>query len=190
LREFLDRAEAAVGDDGRLPLGSMVDWEVFPFDRDGLRARPLGEYADPEPDRRKPPEYCKTCVALGRDDLVLHTGDRLAVIRPGRTSLPFVANIVSRTHEVLDALDDDGHVELGRLIGRAYTALRGLDGVGNVHVNKWENGTGHLSVTLLARPLGVLQLRGSNLPVWADMLPEVPQDEYDARADVVRAALA
>ena len=72
---------------------------------------------------------------------------------------------------MLDDLDDDGHVELGRLVGRTYAAMRALDGVGNVHVNKWENGTGHLSVTLLARPEGVLQLRGSNLAAWADMLP-------------------
>lgn len=59
-----------------------------------------------------------------------------------------------------------------------------------MHINKWENGTGHLSVTLLARPLGVLQLRGSNLPVWADMLPPTPPEELAARADAVRATLA
>ena len=189
-REFLDRAQAAVGDDGRLPLGAMVAWDVFPFEADGLRARPLTEHADPEPDRRKAPEDCKTCTALDRPDLVLHQGDRLAVIRPGGTSLPFVANVVSRSHEPLDDLDDDGHVELGRLIGRTYGALRALDGIGNVHVNKWENGTGHLSVTLLARPLGVLQLRGSHVTTWADMLPPTPAEELDARAELVRSALA
>jgi hypothetical protein len=190
VREFLERAEAAVGDDGRLPLGAMPGWGVFPFEREGLQARPLTEYADPEPDRGKRPAECRTCAALGRDDLLLHTGERLAVIRPGGTSLPFVADVVSRTHEVLDDLDDDGHVELGRLLGRTYAAVQALDGVGNVHITKWENGSGHLSVNVMARPRGVLQLRGSNLPVWADMLPNIPQDEYDARAELVRAALA
>ena len=189
MREFLERAQAAVGDDGRLPLGGMAGWEVFPFEREGLRARPLTEYAVPEPDRRKAPEDCKTCTALDRPELVLHTGERLAVIRPGGTNLPFVANVVSRRHELLDDLDDDGHAEMGRLVGRTYAALRALDGIGNVHVNKWENGTGHLSVTLLARPLGVLQLRGSNLAAWADMLPATPREELDARAGQVRAAL-
>jgi hypothetical protein len=189
-REFLELAQAAVGDDGRLPLGAMAGWEVFPFEREGLRARPLTEYAVPEPDRRKTPADCKTCAALGRPELVLHTGDRLAVIRPGGTNLPFVANVVSRDHELLDDLDDDGHVELGRLVGRTYAAVKALDGIGNVHVNKWENGTGHLSVTLLARPLGVLQLRGSNLAAWADMLPPTPAAELEARAGQVREALA
>ena len=68
---------------GRPPLGAMAGWEVFPFEREGLRVRPLEEYAVPEPDRRKAPEDCKTCTALGRDDLVLHRGTRLGVIRPG-----------------------------------------------------------------------------------------------------------
>jgi len=188
--DFLQRVQAAAGDDGRLPLGPMASWEVFPFEQEGLRARPLSDVRVPEPDRRKAPEDCKSCTALGRDHLVLHRGDRLAVVRPASASLPFVANVVSQHHEPLDDLDDDGHVELGRLIGRTYAARRALDGIGNVHVNKWENGTGHLSVTLLARPLGVLQLRGSNLAAWADMLPPTPPAELDARAERVRAALS
>jgi hypothetical protein len=190
VREFLERAQAAVSDDGRLAPGPMASWEVFPFEVDGLRVRELVDYAVPEPDRRKPSSDCKTCAALGRDELVLHRGDRLGVIRPAGCNLVFVANIVSLEHEMLDDLDDDGHVELGRLVGRTYAAMKALDGVGNVHVNKWENGTGHLSVTLLARPEGVLQLRGSNLPAWADMLPATPADELDARAVRVREALA
>ncbi|MCD6639292.1 MAG: hypothetical protein LT071_05200 [Nocardioides sp.] len=189
MREFLDRARAAADSSGRPGLGPMSDWEVFPFEREGLQARPLTEYAVPEPDRTRTPEACGTCKALTRDDLVLHVGERLAVVRPGGFNLPFVANVVSRAHETLDDLDDDAHAEMGRLIGRTYNALRALDGVGNVHVNKWENGGGHLSVTLLARPLGVLQLRGSNLSVWADMLPPTPAEEIDARAAQVRAAL-
>ena len=175
---------------GRPPLGAMAGWEVFPFEREGLRPRALGERVVPEPDRARPASECGTCRALARDDLVLHTGSRLAVIRPGGTSLMFVANVVAREHERLDDLDEPADEELGRLVARTYRALRALPGVGNVQVCKWENGGGHLSVNVLARPLGVLELRGSNLPVWADMLPDIPQDEYDARADVVRAALA
>jgi hypothetical protein len=190
VREFLDRARAAVGDDGRLVPGGMAGWDVFPFETEGLLVRALEDYAVPEPDRTRPPESCGTCRALAVEDLLLHTGERLAVVRPGGCNLPFVANVVSRAHEALDDLDDDGHVEMGRLIGRTYGAMRALEGVGNVHVNKWENGGGHLSVTLLARPEGVLQLRGSNLTVWADMLPPTPRDELDARAELLRAALS
>ena len=183
VQEHLDAA-------GRPPLGSMAEWEVFPFEREGLVPKPIGERVVPEPDRSRPAEQCGTCKALAREDLVLHTGQRLAVIRPGGTSLMFVANITSQQHERLDDLDDDADAELGRLVARTYRALKALPGVGNVQVSKWENGGGHLSVNVLARPLGVLELRGSNLPIWADMLPNIPQAEYDARAEVVRAALA
>lgn len=174
---------------GRPPLGTMADWEVFPFERDGLTPKAMGERVVPEPDRARPASECGTCKALARDDLVLHTGSRLAVIRPGGTSLMFVANVVSRGHERLDDLDEAADEELGRLVARTYRALRALPGVGNVQIDKWENGGGHLSVNVLARPLGVLELRGSNLPIWADMLPNIPQDEYDERAEAVRSAL-
>jgi hypothetical protein len=175
---------------GRPALGGMPRWEVFPFERDGLTPRAMRERVVPEPDRARPATECGTCRALARDDLVLHTGTRLAVVRPGGTSLMFVANVVARDHERLDDLDEAADEELGRLVARTYRALRALPGVGNVQVCKWENGGGHLSVNVLARPLGVLELRGSNLPVWADMLPDIPQDEYDQRAEAVRAALA
>lgn len=190
MSDFIQRAQRHAGADGRLALGAMASWEVFPFDTEGLRARPLTEYEVPEPDRSRPPEACGTCKALARDDLVLHLGERLAVVRPGGCNLPFVANVVSRRHETLDDLDESTDEELGRLIRRTYRALRALDGIGNVHVNKWENGGGHLSVSLLARPLGVLQLRGSNLAAWADMLPATPEEELSARAAQVRTALA
>ncbi|CUR59066.1 conserved hypothetical protein [metagenome] len=175
---------------GRPPVGGMADWEVFPFEREGLRPKVMGERVVPEPDRSRGADACGTCKALARDELVLHAGERLSVIRPGGTSLMFVANVVARRHERLDDLDEAADEELGRLVARTYRALRALPGVGNVQVSKWENGGGHLSVNVLARPLGVLELRGSNLPIWADMLPNIPQDEYDERADVVRAALA
>ena len=175
---------------GRPPLGGMADWEVFPFERAGLTPKPLGNRVVPEPSRARPASECGTCKALAREDLVLHLGERLAVIRPGGTSLVFVANVVARAHERLDDLDDSADEELGRLVRRTYRALRALPGVGNVQVSKWENGGGHLSVNVLARPLGVLELRGSNLPIWADMLPNIPQHEYDERAGAVRAALS
>jgi len=190
MREFLDRARTAATDDGRLPVGAMPGWDVFPFEADSVRVRPLEEYADPEPDRRKDAADCKVCQARGRPDLVLLEGEHLTVIRTAGTSLVFTANVVSHDHAPLDDLSDPGLSELGLLVGRTYRALKALPEVGNVHINKWENGSGHLAVVLLARPRGVLQLRGSNLPAWADMLPRIPEQEYAERADRVRRSLA
>ena len=187
---WLGRVQDTLDAAGRPPLGDMAAWEVFPFERDGLTPKPIGDRVVPEPSRERAADACGTCKALTREDLVLHTGSRLAVIRPGGTSLMFVANVVARSHERLDDLDETADEELGRLVRRTYRAVRALPGVGNVQISKWENGGGHLSVNVLARPLGVLELRGSNLPVWADMLPDIPQGEYDARAEAVRAALS
>ena len=55
-----------------------------------------------------------------------------------------------------------------------------LGGIGRVHVNKWGDGGAHLHLFFLARPAGFLQLRGSNLPEWEEMLPRYPQDVADA----------
>ena len=189
MREFLDRAEAATGDGGRLPLGGMPGWEVFPFEASSLTVRPLTEYAVPEPDRTAEPADCKTCKVVTDPDRVLGEFGPFVVIWVP-TSLVFTANVTTREHVMLDDLDGDAHAEMGRAIGATYAALRGLDGVGNVHVNKWENGKGHLAFVLMARPEGVLQLRGSNLPIWADMLPPTPLEDLVARADEVRRALA
>jgi hypothetical protein len=188
--QFMERARRAADESGRLPLGAQPHWEVFPFEVDGLQPRPLEDAVADEPRRARTPEECGTCRALGREDLVLHRGERLAVIRPGGCNLPFVANVVALDHVGLGDLDDAALAEMGVLVGHTFAALMALDEVGNVHLNKWENGGGHLSVNLLARPMGVLQLRGSNLPLWADMLPPTPEAELAVRADAVRAALA
>lgn len=185
---WFERARAAT-DGGHPEPGPMAGWEVFPFEGD-LAVKPLGEREVPEPDRRKSEADCKVCKALADERLLLAEGQHLTVIRTGGTSLMFTANVVSKAHAPLDDLDPAAYAELGTWIGRTYTALKGLPGVGNVHVNKWENGTGHLAVVLLARPEGVLNLRGSNLPIWADMLPGIPEEEYAERAGLVRAALA
>ena len=132
---------------GRPALGAMADWEVFPFEKASLVPKTMAGRVVPEPDRSRPAAECGTCAALTRPEQVLHTGARLAVVRPSGTSLVFVANVVAREHLVLDDLDETGDEELGRLVGRVYRALRGLPGVGNVHINKWENGGGHLSVS-------------------------------------------
>lgn len=186
-RDFLENAHAAADPDGRLPLGAMADWEVFPFEAESLRARPLTEYAVPEPDRRRPPEECKVCRAV--EGGALGTWGRFVLVRTARTTLAFNATVATSDHLGLDDLPPEDHADLGRALGASYAAIKALPEVGNVHLNKWENGAGHLAFNLYARPIGVLQLRGSNLPIWADMLPAIAEDEFAARAEQVRQAL-
>jgi len=57
------------------------------------------------------------------------------------------------------------------------------------HINKWGDGGAHLHVFVFGRPSGQMQLRGSNLALWDDMLPPMPEDVYAADLAAVAAAL-
>ncbi len=47
-----------------------------------------------------------------------------------------------------------------------------------MHVNRWGDGSAHLHLWFLARPYGRLQLRGTFLSLWDDILPEVPENKW------------
>ena len=51
------------------------------------------------------------------------------------------------------------------------------------------DGAEHLHVWFFARPAGVLQLRGSSLPDWLDVLPALPSERTQAIARFVADAL-
>jgi hypothetical protein len=70
--------------------------------------------------------------------------------------------------------------ELGVLSVRVACAVEALDPIGRVHVNQFGDGGAHLHLRLLARPADLLQLRGSNLDLWEEMLPVVPDEEAAA----------
>jgi diadenosine tetraphosphate (Ap4A) HIT family hydrolase len=97
--------------------------------------------------------------------------------------------LMPRAHLDLEDLDDDHASELGRLVVRLSRAVGALDGVGRVHINKWGDGGAHLHVFVIARPTGLMQLRGSNLALWDDLLPPIPEEAYAADLAAVAAAL-
>jgi diadenosine tetraphosphate (Ap4A) HIT family hydrolase len=104
--------------------------------------------------------------------------------------LPFTAILESREHLDLGDLDDDLAAELGRLVVRVTRAVERQDAVARVHVNRWGDGGSHLHVWFLGRPAGMVQLRGSCLPMWDDMLPRVPAEIAGETLAVAVAAIA
>jgi hypothetical protein len=189
-RDFFDRAREAADHDGRLVPGPMARWDVFPFEPDSLRVVPLTEFEEPEPLGDQSADACRICRNEDDHARVIWRSDHFTFARKESTSLLFWATIAPRTHLTLDQLDADALADMGQVLGRVFTAVLGLDGVGRVHLTKWENTTGHLLWNVMARPEGVLQLRGSNLPVWADMLPPIPEAEFAQRAAMVAELLA
>jgi diadenosine tetraphosphate (Ap4A) HIT family hydrolase len=79
---------------------------------------------------------------------------------------------------------------LGPTIQRVERAMLTLPGTGRVHVNKWGDGGAHLHIWLVARPAGMMQLRGSCLVEWNDILPPLPVDMWAANLATIAATLA
>lgn len=184
---LLARAHAAAGPDGRLPVGPLADWETFPFERDGLRIRPLTDPVVPEPARHD--EDAATCSRCARRDEAADWTDgvwRLHAPRP--VSVPtFILGPLD--HGDLGDLDDEAAAQLGRLIVRVERALAAVPGVGRVHVHRWGDGNGHLHLFFSGRPEGMVQLRGLVMPLWTLHLPSLPDDEWEAIIASVVAAL-
>lgn len=188
-QEFYNRAVAHADDERRLPLPPQSGWDIFPFERDGLVSRPLEELTLPEPPRGGEGGVgCWRCE--NPDDRVVWANDRWTMVPFGEARVPFAVMLQPRAHLDLGDLDDAMAAELGVLAVRVTRAVEALDLIGRVHLYKFGDGGAHLHAFLFARPAGMLQLRGSCLTIWDEMLPEVPAEERAATTAVAVQALA
>ncbi|MCG5446639.1 hypothetical protein NIE79_005339 [Micromonospora sp. NIE79] len=96
----------------------------------------------------------------------------------------------SRTHLDLGDLPNLLAAELGVMTVRLERAIRSLDGVARVHVNRWGDGSAHLHMWFLARPYGLLQLRGTFLSLWDSILPPISEAQWRENLALVAAWLA
>lgn len=180
------RVRGAEGPDGRLPLGDVTTWSTFPFESEALRLRRL---ADPEPEPPRGGEDPATCpICQAPDEEHAWTNERWRLRAPKGSTVPDLL-LAPRAHVDLGDLDDVLAAELGRLVVRVERALAAVPGVGRVHVHRWGDGLAHLHVFFFARPAGLLQLRGLTMPVWANHLPPLPDDERAAIVAAVGRAL-
>jgi hypothetical protein len=189
--EFYERVRAHADAEGRLPLPAQSMWEIFPFEHSELRSKPFEPPVLPEPPRggEEGPETCWRCKEP--DNGVVWSDDRWILADWGEPlGLPVGAVLMPKAHLDLDDLDETYAAELGVLTVRITKAILALGNVGRVHVNKWGDGGAHLHLGFFARPLGFMQLRGSNLPLWEEMLPRVEADVAAADLRAVALALA
>lgn len=188
-QQFYERAVAAADGEGRLPLPAQSMWEIFPFEPESLRVKPLDPLTLPEPPRNgEGGDGCWHCEQPLDGAAWANERWTLTPFRGAR--LPFAAMLMPREHLDLGDLDDDMAAELGVLAVRVVRAVEALDSIGRVHLNKFGDGGAHLHAFLLGRPAGVLQLRGSNLALWEEMFPVVPEDAAAAVVAVAVGALA
>ena len=170
-------------------LPEFTSWPTFPFEGE-LRVKPLEEPAVEEPPRQgEDPSSCVACQAP--DKAYIWVSDRWRVRALDRpTGLPMVLILESRSHLDLGDLPNLLAAELGVMTVRLERAIRSIDGVVRVHVNRWGDGSAHLHLWFLARPYGRLQLRGTFLSLWDDILPPVPEARWRENLGLVAAWLA
>lgn len=164
-------------------------WPSFPFDGD-LRVKQLDDPVDVEPPRKgEGTAECSSCSAP--DDAYIWVSERWRVRAMDRpTGLPMVLILESRSHFDLGDLPNLLAAELGVMTVRLERAIRSLDGVARVHVNRWGDGSAHLHLWFLARPYGQLQLRGTFLSLWDSILPPIAESRWRENLALVAAWLA
>ncbi|MFJ9545900.1 hypothetical protein [Streptomyces erythrochromogenes] len=185
--EFYDHARTAADGERRLPLARMTGWEISPFEPDGLRVAPLRPPVLPEPARHgEDPSDCDACRT--RDEGIW-LDDRWRLTRITGVGVPLVLMLLPRDHFDLADLTDGMAAELGVLSTHIARHVQALPHVSRAHVHRFGDGGAHLHIWFFARPEGQVQLRGSWMVVWEDLLPEYPADVADADAAAVADAL-
>jgi hypothetical protein len=171
------------------PLPDFTRWPSFPFEGD-MRVKNLAEPVEVEPPRSG--EDAADCVACNTpDDAYIWVSERWRVRGMDRpTGLPMVLILECRSHLDIGDLPNLLAAELGVMTVRLERAIRSLDGVARVHVNRWGDGSAHLHMWFLARPYGRLQLRGTFLSLWDDLLPVIPEEQWQENLALVAEWLA
>ena len=171
------------------PLPDFTRWPSFPFEGE-MRVKPLTPPVNAEPPRSgEDPANCIACNTP--DDSYIWVSERWRVRSMDRpTGLPIVLILECRSHFDLGDLPNLLAAELGVMTVRLERAIRSLDGVARVHVNRWGDGAAHMHMWFLARPSGLLQLRGTFLSLWDDILPVIPEQQWRENLALVAAWLA
>jgi diadenosine tetraphosphate (Ap4A) HIT family hydrolase len=187
--EFYANALTAADAEGRMPLSRLTAWDIFPFEPDGLRVVPLKRPELPETGRRgEGASPCQSCADSGEGKVWEDDRWRLiAFLQP--SGAPLVLMLLPKEHYDLTDLPDDLAGELGRLVVHSVRAIESLTYIARAHVSRWGDGGAHLHIFFFARPEGFIQLRGTCLAVWDDLLPPIPRDVRDADAASVARAL-
>lgn len=179
----------------RLPIGkqipaeALVDDDLFPLEG-VVRTKRVEEPRLPEPIRHGAGGIeCSLCSA-DQADTIWEDERWRVLMRSEPHALPMVAVLQPKAHHDLEDLPPELLAGLGTMLQRVSRAIGRLDDVGRVHVNRWGDGSEHFHVWFLARPLGMWQMRGAMLAIWDDLLPKVPEDEWETNRRTVAAALA
>ncbi|GAB3076048.1 hypothetical protein GCM10027053_47050 [Intrasporangium mesophilum] len=189
IEDYYARIVAATDADGRLPVAveEMPGWDIYPYETDTLRLKPLQPLADEEPARRgESAADCWCASGFGDDDgTTVWTNPRWRLGLSRETGLPLMLMLSPLEHHDLPSLPLDLAAEMGQLIVAVSDAVEHVPSVGRVQLAKYGDGGAHLHLLFLGRPARILQFRGSPLIDWEENLPRVPLEVLQANARAV-----
>lgn len=185
------RIVAQVGENGRLPQSSAVEWEIFPWEvvAGALVPKVVRPPLGAEPPRNGDPggDPCRTCADT---DEHLWENDRWTLRSLERGGLPMILMLETREHLDFTDLDDDLAAEYGRLSVWLCRIMSRLPHVGRVHIGRWGDGGAHLHIWFIARPERIPGLLGSMAVEWNEILPPPPEEIWRADLKTVADRLA
>lgn len=155
-----------------------------------LTVREPGERVIPEPPRRGEPGADPCGICSGQATSAVWSNDNWSLHPPVGGSLVGAVWLATREH--VDSFQDlpaPAAAEFGRVIANVERGILSLGGVARVHLYRWGDGGSHFHVWMLPRPLGMLEAAGMMLPLWEDVLPNVPDEELRAAAERVALAM-
>jgi diadenosine tetraphosphate (Ap4A) HIT family hydrolase len=180
--EVYARVVAAVGENGRLPMPPVGEWDMFPWETvDGeLKPKVLRPPGEDPVRRGERAEECERCTNP-RHDLTIWRNDRWYVTRAEQPSgLPLLLWLHPVQHADLTDLSQTMAAEQGVISTRLARIMSHLPNVGRVHVCRWGDGSAHLHWWFIARTARLPQVIGSMAVEWDEMLPPVPEHVWES----------
>lgn len=185
--EYYARIAAATDDEGRLPVAveEMPGWDIYPYEIDSLRIKPLRPLDDEEAPRRA--EDAADCWCTDADRQLPVAGiawsnERWRLVVADETRVPVFLILEPLEHYDLPTVPVELSGEMGRLLVEISAAVEELPSVGRAHLYRIGDGGAHLHLMFFGRPRRILQFRGSPLLDWEENLPLVPTDVHRANA--------
>jgi diadenosine tetraphosphate (Ap4A) HIT family hydrolase len=168
--------------------GRVIEMKL-PYKEPLVPAEPA-ERVIPEPPRRGEPggEPCGICT--GAATSAVWSNDFWTLHPPVSGSLAGAVWLASRKHvDSFADLPKTAAEDFGKVAGKVERAILSLGGIARVHLNRWGDGGAHFHVWFIPRPLGMLDAQGMMLPLWEDVLPNVPDEQLREAAERVAAMM-
>ena len=191
--EIYARVAAAVGTSGRLPMPTVAEWDMFPWEVvDGVLA----------PKVLPPPllteelrsgadgEGCSTCQG-SISSVPIWQNETFHVTRPAEPGgSPMTLFLHTNEHLDFPHLDDAQAAEFGLISVWLTRIIEALPHVGRVHLDRWGDGAEHMHAWFIARPERLAGVHGAMAWEWLAILPPVDHKIWLADCATVAHKLA